>query len=141
MGVSLEGKETPKEKVKYGEVFKQYFPIYLSYGMSASEFWDDDPELAAAYRKSYEISLNCKNLEMWMQGIYTMKALESTVGNMFKKKGDKPIEYPKEPLPITEKDVKALKEKQARQRFEEIKRRMILASKTVNRKERKDGEN
>lgn len=51
----------------------------------------------------------------YLQGRYFVDALLSTVGNMFSKKGAKPLEYPKEPynleaereLTQDEKDAKA----------------------------------
>ena len=133
MGVSI---DTPKVRIRYGEIFNRYFPIYLSYGMTYSQFWDEEPELAIAYRKSYEISLKQRNTEMWLNGVYTKKALESTIVNMFKKKGEEPFEYPKEPLPITEKEAKEMEERMAKERFERMKQQMILASQVVNRKEK-----
>lgn len=38
-----------------------------------------------------------RNVEMYIQGRYFADALLCTVGNMFSKKGAKPLEYPKEP--------------------------------------------
>lgn len=113
----------------YGEIFNKYFPIYLGYGMSYSEFWDEEPELAIAYRENYINSLKRRNEEMWLQGWYIVKALECTVGNMFSKKGSKPLEYPKKPLPITEKDRKAQEEEEAREKFERMKNLMIARTK------------
>ena len=132
MGVSLEDSNTPK--ATFREIFNRYFPIYLSYGMSSHEYWDEEPELATAYREAHELRLDRKNQELWLEGVYMKKALESTVGNMFLKKGAKPMEYPKEPLAITEKEAKAREEKEAKERFERMKSMMIAKSKTVKKK-------
>ena len=97
MGVNLvEDKDTPK--LTYGEIFDKYFPLYLSYGMNYEQFWNDRVELAKAYRESHKLEMKRKNEELWLNGVYQMEALKSTIGNMFLKKGSKPHQYPKEPL-------------------------------------------
>lgn len=135
MGVSLIDNDTPIERVKYGEIFKKYFPIYLSYGMSSGEYWDDDPDLTTAYREAHRIKLQRKNEELWLQGIYTSQALLSTVGNMFSSKGSKPLEYPKEPLPLTEKEIREREEAKQKARFKKMKEMMMMASQNSKKKE------
>lgn len=135
MGVSLTDNDTPTERVKYGEIFKKYFPIYLSFGMSSSEYWDEEPELAISYREAHQIKLQYKNQELWLQGIYTSQALLSTVGNMFASKGSKPLEYPKEPLPLTEKEVREREEAKQKARFKKMKEMMMMASQNSKKKE------
>jgi hypothetical protein len=121
--------------MKYGEIFNKYFPVYLSFGMSSSEYWDEEPELAIAYREAHRIKLQHKNEELWLQGIYTSQALLSTVGNMFSSKGSKPLEYPKEPLPLTEKEAREREEAKQKARFEKMKEMMMMASKNSKKKE------
>lgn len=58
---------------------------------------------------------------LWMQGIYMRDALLCTVGNMFSGKGTTPIEYPKEPYPITAAQVAEKKEAERRDMEERIK--------------------
>lgn len=41
-----------------------------------------------------------KNQDAWLQGAYFLKALDAVVGNAFRKKGDKPAEYPQEPIEL-----------------------------------------
>lgn len=40
--------------------------------------------------------------EAWLQGLYVCRALEATVGNMFRKSGAKPSKYPSEPFGLEE---------------------------------------
>lgn len=135
MGVCRIDTDTPKERMKYGEIFKKFFPIYLSYGMSSSEYWDGEPYLATAYREAHLIKLKRKNEELWLQGIYTSQALLSTVGNMFASRGSKPLEYPKEPFPLTEKEAREREEAKEKARFDRIKQMMMMASKNSKKKE------
>ena len=105
----------------------KYFPIYLSYGMTDELFWNDRVELAKAYREAHEIKMKRKNEELWLNGIYQMEALRSTVGNLFLKKGAKPHEYPREPVPITEEEIKARQKREAEARFEAMKQHMMAS--------------
>ena len=120
---------------KFVEIFDNYFPIYLSYGMSYEQYWNDRPELVKAYKKAHEINLARKNEELWMQGVYVRDALSSTVGSMFSKK---PIEYPKEPYPITQRQVESKREREARKKYERMKAIMEMATKTTKRGEVND---
>lgn len=65
------------------------------YGMSWDEFWHKDKRLfevcqKAYYRNLYETA--------WINGIYVNVAVQNMAGNMFAKKGAKPLEYPHEPF-------------------------------------------
>ena len=90
----------------------------MSIGMSYDEFWNQDVALVRAYRKADELKRRRQNEALWMQGLYFRDALLSTVGNMFAGKGATPIEYPKEPYPVTEEQ-KAEKEREKHRRMEE----------------------
>ena len=81
----------------------------MSIGMSYEEFWYKDVQLVEYYRKAHELKTRRDNEMMWMQGIYVLEALNSTVGNMFAKKGSKLNEYPKAPYPVTEQEAEARK--------------------------------
>ena len=54
------------------------------------------------YKNKIEKRLEYDNYISYLSGVYVRDALASTVGNMFSKKGAKPIEYPKEPYPVTQ---------------------------------------
>jgi len=69
-------------------------------GISWSEFWDMTPAMVNAHKKAFKIKKDEQNAFAYIQGIYFRDALASTVGNMFKKKGAKAIEYPSEPYDL-----------------------------------------
>ena len=72
------------------------FPMAIEYGMSADEFWKDDPQLFVSYRTSF---INKKKREMeeedyksWLRGLYIYDGnsklnaeLRLQLGNMFAK--------------------------------------------------------
>jgi hypothetical protein len=63
--------------------------------MSWEEFWHKDKRLFEACQKAYY-----RNLyeTAWINGLYTNMSVQNTAGNMFAKKGAKPLEYPREPF-------------------------------------------
>lgn len=76
-------------------------PRALVIGMTEEQFWNANPVIMKPYIDAYnmknEYELQRANLISYIQGIYVKDALLCTVGNMFKGKSDKPIEYPDEP--------------------------------------------
>ena len=85
--------------------------------MTATQFWDEDPWLAAAYRKANALRGQRKSEEMWLQGLYNHIAFSTVVRNALSKKGTRPARYLEEPIrliPLTEaeKEAKAEKERE-----------------------------
>lgn len=101
------------------------FPYYLSLGMTADQFWDDDPWLAAAYRKANEIRTQRLSEEMWLQGLYNYHAFAVAVSNVMRSKGTKPQKYLEEPLrliPLTEEEKNEKAEKERKKLIEYLNR-------------------
>lgn len=93
----------------------------MSIGMTAAEFWDGDPWLAAAYRESARISNQRKSEEMWLQGLYFYNALSTALSNAFSKKGTRPAKYTEEPIrvvPYTEREREAIAERERQKAIE-----------------------
>lgn len=76
-------------------------PYYMSMGQSAEEYWYGRSDLAKFYRQAYNIQLERKNQELWLQGIYIMDAFAVVLGNAFGGKGKKKQKYLTEPIRIT----------------------------------------
>lgn len=79
--------------------------------MSAAEFWDDDPWLAADYRAANQLTRQRKSEEMWLQGLYNFRAFSTALANLnFGKQKKEPVPYMEEPIrliPLTEAEKKA----------------------------------
>lgn len=58
------------------------------------------PAIIECHKKGYRILTQEQNAFAHLYGVYTHDALLSVVGNMFKKKGAKPYEYPDKPYGI-----------------------------------------
>lgn len=70
--------------------------------MGVDAFWHDDKRLFEVYQKAYYRRIY---EEAWLNGLYVNIAVQNTAGNMFAKKGAKPLEYPKEPFDPFKKSV------------------------------------
>ena len=88
----------PNSPFPYTEAFYQQFPYYLSIGMTAEQYWDDDATLAYYYRKAEELRKERRNEEFWLQGMYVYDAISrlTPVLHAFAKKGTKPQPYVEE---------------------------------------------
>ena len=113
------------------DVFEEVFPYYLAIGMTYKQFWYDRPELVVAYRRADEIRRRRMNEELWLNGMYTADALNSTVGNMFSK-GQK-NRYPSEPRPITMSEIEERRERERKAKEEQIKARFMSRALNVNK--------
>lgn len=114
------GEVTTAPLKTYTEKFYEFFPFYLSLGMSEEQYWDRDSTLVVAYRKAEEFKTNRKNQEMWLQGAYIYEALGrvSPLLHAFAKKGTKPVPYLAEPFAISEKQAEYRQEEKEKKTFD-----------------------
>ena len=76
--------------------------------MTPEQYWDGDPELVKFYREAYEIKMERRNQELWLQGMYIYEAIcdASPILHSFAKKGTKPHPYAEKPYALTDKQRK-----------------------------------
>lgn len=125
---SCESDETDKEENDphfFSNLFHDVEAYYLSIGMTYDQFWRDDVWLAKVYRDAEELRERRANVDAWRNGFYMASALSSTVGNMFRKKGAKPIRYMDRPIPLTEKEKQEYEYQRAMEAQERIKKMMF----------------
>ena len=68
-------------------------PLALEYGMTTDEFWNGNPDLLYAYQKAY---INRVHKQSHIQGLYINLAMNVSLSNAFRSKGQEAVEYPKE---------------------------------------------
>ena len=81
----------------------------MAMGMSYTEFWDEPPFLAVAYRKAYRLKREIENEQAWLQGLYVYDAFAVCMANAFSKRGTKRQNYFEKPIdifPLTEREKK-----------------------------------
>lgn len=76
--------------------------------MSNKEFWEEEPELLWAYRKSYmdkiEINKEINNNNAWLTGLYVFDAINKSLYNSFgRKETQSAISYIEKPYDFNEK--------------------------------------
>lgn len=100
------------------------FPYYLSIGMTYDEYWYGDPSLVVAYRKAEDIRTHRKNWEMWMNGRYVYDAIIRLIPSLNMWKPKEPIEYMKEPYPLTRKEYEEMVKKEEKKRQDEMREKL-----------------
>lgn len=84
------------------------------------------------------MNLARKNEELWLQGMYIHEGVNVSLARFM---GNKQAKYPTEPYPITNEQLKAKREREARKKYERMKAIMEMASKTMKRGEVNDNNN
>ena len=110
----------------------------MSIGMTYDEFWNQDVNLVAVYRKAAELRDNRKNQELWLQGMYIYEALcdASPLFRFSMKKGAvKPEPYAQEPYPITAAEVQARKEREQRKKEERLKAEFAMFAERIRQRQ------
>ena len=82
----------------------EWMPKVIPLGTTYNDFWQLNPRkiniMVAAYNESKKNEIRTKNMLYHLEGMYFADALCATVGNMFRGRGQKPFEYPKEPYTL-----------------------------------------
>lgn len=124
----------------YTDIFYQFFPFYLSIGMSADEYWNQDCCLTEYYRAAHEIRQTRKNEELWLQGLYIYEALcdASPLLHAFAKRGTRPVPYPTEPYPRNQKEIAEREERDRRLRYEKKRADFLAMAARAKQKKKND---
>lgn len=85
----------------------------MAIGMPYEEYWYGDTYAIRYYYRAHRLRQEMQNEQAWINGLYTLKALEATVGNLMKKKTDKAIEYPSQPFDFRPKKQEQKKPEQS----------------------------
>ena len=130
------GQNSSLSSFTYTEKFYEFFPYYLSIGMTYEQYWEGDCTLVKYYRKAEELRNEKRNQELWLQGMYVYEAIcdVAPILHAFAKKGTKPTPYSTKPYPLTEKQVKRDEEEKQRKLAEKGKRFMEAMAASINKK-------
>ena len=79
-------------------------PKVIPLGVGYNEFWGLNPRkiivMVKARNEAKKDEIRTANMLYHLEGMYIADALCATVGNMFRGRGQKPFEYPKEPYTL-----------------------------------------
>ena len=104
----------------------------MAMGMSYTQYWDEPPHLAVAYRKAYKLKRELDNEQAWLQGLYIYDAFAVCMANAFKKRGAKRENYLERPI-----DIYPLTAVEKERREQEEYAKMQKAMEAMVRKQRK----
>lgn len=104
---------------EFGKYLDQVCPYYMSWGMTWDEFWYQSIDRLQAYWQANQFSIERRNQELWLQGLYIRSAVASCL--------DKKFKYPDKPQRITEM-TEAEQEAENKRKVEEL-RNMLLEHK------------
>lgn len=107
-------------------------PRYMAMGVSYDDYWHGDYTKLPYYRKADAIRREQKNEELWMQGLYFLRAIASVLPKS-------EYQYPDEPMPLTKEDVERQEERRKRAEIEKARAYMEAAMHKVNKKRREKG--
>lgn len=110
----------------YSEQFHEQFPYYLAIGMTYDLYWNEDPQIAIAYRKADKLRRQRTNEDQWWQGMYIYNALccVAPIFHDLAKKGTKAHPYPDTPYAIDKKQQEVHEEVKEQRNAESGKRYM-----------------
>ena len=79
-------------------------PLAIQYGMTPEQFYNSTPDVFYAYEKAYITRIH---QEAYINGLYQYDAFSIALSNAFRGKGQKAIEYHKEPVysPYSKKNI------------------------------------
>ena len=102
----------PEETRTLGEYVSELCAYYMALGMPRDEFMNGgDYDATDDYEKAFECKIINENKMRHLQGIYNFRAFACVLSNAFAPKGSKPEKYFEYPLPITDAERKAEKER------------------------------
>lgn len=105
----------------------------MNMGVSYDEYWHGDYTKLPYYRKAYAIKREETNQQLWLQGLYFLRAISSVIPKS-------ELLYPEEPLPLTKQDVEKQEEKQKQTQITNARAYMEAVMKKVNDNRKKPKE-
>ena len=87
------------ESISFTKTFEELCPIYMSFGMTYDEYWNDEAYKCKFYREYHKLRVKQKDEEFWQQGMYIYEVLcnVSPILHAFSKNGTKPLPYSSKP--------------------------------------------
>ena len=115
-GSSSVKKESSEDATLFSVFLHEMFPVYLHYGMTYEQYWNENCSLAEDYRVAHELKMQEENQQLWAQGFYIYHALlDVAPAYSLKLKANKVEPYLAEPIPLSEKEKRKQDERQTGQ--------------------------
>lgn len=121
------------------EAFEKACPVYMSYGMSYDDFWYGDVRMHRMYRKAHRLEISEQNTMLWLQGRYVYDAIFAVSPTLRAfSKARRPEKYTEKPYDLFAEDRRRTEDKEARERYERIKRNVQAFATAFNEKRKEE---
>ena len=95
--------------------------------MTWDQYWYGDVWMVEVFREADKLRQQQRDVDAWLNGLYVVKAMYASVGNMLQGKEKKPIDYPDRPM-----FVEAMREKTEEEKRREIENERLRAWANLN---------
>ncbi len=119
----------------FSDMLDRSCAYYMAIGVPYDVFWNGDYTSLKFYYEAYNLMLEERNREMWLQGFYVFDAVSVALANAFKDKGKPPEKYMEEPLRITEM-TELEKEQEQEKILEKFKNQLKALTGRLDRREK-----
>ena len=110
-------------------------------GMTYNEFFYKESWLVKSFRKAYRIRQDEINYSAWLQGLYTIQALNSgvpvTLNGIMKQVKELP-NYPSKPIDFSEKEKEKAEDKRMKLQVAKMREMMEQFNSTFAKKQKKE---
>jgi hypothetical protein len=127
---------------RYTDILDEACPMYLRAGMSYTDYWDGEPEMAIYYRKKHEQDREYDNFLKWLQGLYIYEAILDLVPAIKPFVKNPEIQpYRNKPLSLTEAEKMQREEEEKAERIKAGRQAMEAAAIAFNKRFKERREN
>lgn len=113
----------PEQERSLGEFLDELCAYYVAIGMPWQEIMYGERAAFDDYELAYEFKKVQENQALHLQGFYNYMAVSCSLSAAFAEKGKKGTPYPQYPIPITETEKKAEKERNIMHTLEFVRNR------------------
>lgn len=86
--------------------------------MTYDQYWYGDPLMVRVFHKAAKIKRELDDEAAWLNGVYFKSAIEASIGNAFRARGQEPVTYPD--LPFLQAEKRRKEEERRRTKEDEI---------------------
>ena len=92
----------------------------MSIGMTYDQYWREDPKMVRAFYEAEKLRQEQRDADAWLIGSYVGKAIDATIGNVFRKNRGSAQTYPDLPE-LTKRRMEKEEEQKAAEKEEKEK--------------------
>ena len=142
-GDPVTGEPSRSDDISLAEMFAKMCPAYMSMGMTYEQYWHSNTAAHKAYREAHEMQRRTDEWARWRQGEYIYDALLCVAPVMraaLSKTKVEPGKYLKEPYPLTQREAEERQERDARERYQNMRAKLMAEAKAAREKRKEASE-